>query len=62
MPRPMEIFSRSILGTRATGSLAPACTNQKGAQNIKSDQTGYTNTDVATQLTHSSGTPLCICW
>jgi len=48
MPRPKEIFSRAILGTRATGAVAPACTNQK-AQNTKSDQTGNTNTDVATQ-------------
>jgi hypothetical protein len=49
MPRPMQIFSRAILGTRAIGSPTPACTNQKGAQNTKSDQTGETNTDVATQ-------------
>jgi len=49
MPRPVEIFSRAILGTRAIGSPAPACSNQKGAQNTKSYQTGDTNTDVAIQ-------------
>jgi hypothetical protein len=49
MPRKMEIFSRAILGTRAIGSSAPVCTNQKGAQNTKNDQTGDTNTEVATQ-------------
>jgi hypothetical protein len=49
MPRPMEILPRAILGTRAKGSPAPACTNQKGAQNTKIDQTGDTNTDVETQ-------------
>jgi hypothetical protein len=49
MPRPMEIFSSAILGTRAMGSTAPACTNQKGTRNTKSDQTEDTYTDVATQ-------------
>jgi len=49
MPRRMEIFSRAILGTRAVGAPVPACTNQKGTQNTKSDQTENTNTDVATQ-------------
>jgi hypothetical protein len=39
MPRPMEIFSSAILGTRVIGSPALACTNQKGARNTKSDQT-----------------------
>jgi len=49
MPRPMEIFSSPILSTRAIGSPAPACTNQKGERNTKSDQTEDTYTDVATQ-------------